>query len=237
MHWDTRKLIRELVLSETYRQDSSVTAEALKKDPGNIFLARGPRTRLSAEMVRDQALSVSGLLSTKMYGPPVMPPQPEGIWRAAYSSEKWTTSTGEDRYRRAVYTYVRRTAGYPSYQTFDSPSRDICTARRLRTNTPLQALVTLNDPVYVEAAVALARRMQTEAGPVLADQIRHGFEVATSQLPENQDVEDLIELHGQASAACKGGEKAGGLVPDSPELSALAVVANTILNLDQALIR
>src|SRR5690606_4634269 len=109
------------------------------------------------------ALAVSGLLSKKMGGPPVMPMQPEGIWRTVYNGGKWVTSPGEDAHRRSVYTFIRRTSGYPSYQTFDAPSREFCTVRRLPTNTPLQALVTLNDPVYIEAAVALAKRMQSHA--------------------------------------------------------------------------
>src|SRR6185369_11547250 len=148
------QLLRELVLSATYRQDPTVTPELIERDPGNRLLARGPRTRLSAEMVRDQALAVAGLLSAKIGGPPVMPPQPEGIWRTVYNGGKWVTSPGEDKHRRAIYTFVRRTSGYPSFLTFDAPSREVCTVRRIATSTPLQALVTLNDPVYIEAATA-----------------------------------------------------------------------------------
>jgi hypothetical protein len=131
----------------------------LAKDPYNKLLARGPRVRLAAEQVRDQALAVTGLLSNKLYGPSVMPSQPDGIWQSPYSGESWKLSEGEDRYRRALYTYWKRTAPYPSMITFDSPSREFCQLRRLRTNTPLQALVTLNDPVYVEAAQRLAETM------------------------------------------------------------------------------
>lgn len=237
MKWDTRRLLRELVLSAVYGQQAHSSPELMERDPRNLLLARGPRTRLSAEMVRDQALAVSGLLSVKMYGPPVMPPQPDGIWRAAYSGEKWTTSEGEDRYRRAIYTYIRRTAGYPSYQTFDAPSRDICTARRLRTNTPLQALVTLNDPVYVEAAVALARRMKDGGGPELENQIRHGCLLTTSQQPAAADLHDLVELHGLALASYRTHPESAARLADSAELAALVVVASTILNLDSALTR
>jgi hypothetical protein len=111
-----------------------------------------PRTRLSAERVRDQALSVAGLLSPKMHGPPVYPPQPAGIWNSIYSGRKWLESTGEDRFRRGIYTYQNRTSGYPGFLTFDAPSRDLCSARRIASNTPLQALVTLNDPAHIEAA-------------------------------------------------------------------------------------
>ena len=156
-HWSVKKLLKRLVMSATYRQQSSATPAMLAKDPFNKLLARGPRVRLSAEAVHDQALAVSGLLSHKMYGPSVMPVQPDGIWQSPYDGESWKQSTGEDLHRRALYTYWKRTAPYPSMVTFDSPSREFCQLRRLRTNTPLQALVTLNDPVYVEAARATGR--------------------------------------------------------------------------------
>ena len=125
---------------------------------------RGPRFRLEAEMIRDSALLVSGLLSSKMHGRSVMPHQPEGIWRSTYNTDKWILSPGEDRYRRGLYTFLKRTSPYPALMTFDAPSREVCTVRRITTNTPLQALVTLNDPAYIEAAQALARRMVREAG-------------------------------------------------------------------------
>src|SRR5213075_1248389 len=135
------------------------------KDPDNILLARGPRFRASAEVVRDQALAVSGLLSSKMYGPPVRPPQPSlGLAAAFGSSLDWKTSEGEDRYRRALYIEWRRTNPYASLATFDAPNREVCALKRPRSNTPLQALVTLNDPVYVEAAQSLARRMAQSSG-------------------------------------------------------------------------
>ncbi len=121
----------------------------------------GPRTRLSAEMIRDQALTAAGLLTEQIGGPSVMPPQPDGVWRTVYSSAQWVTAEGPDRYRRGLYTYWRRTSPYPSFLTFDAPSREFCTARRIPTNTPLQALVTLNDPVYIECATALAQRQGT----------------------------------------------------------------------------
>jgi len=237
LHWDVKALLREMVLSAAYRQDAHVTADKLAKDPRNRLVSRGPRTRLSAEMVRDQALCLSGLLSGKMYGPPVMPPQPDGIWRAAYSSEKWTTSTGEDRFRRAVYTYVRRTAGYPSFQTFDTPSRDICTARRLRTNTPLQALVTLNDPVYLEASAAFGKRMRTEGGASAVERIRWGLEMATGVKSTSGDVEDLLELYEQALSSVVEAAKDSAHPAEPPEVYALSTVASAILNLDAVLTR
>jgi hypothetical protein len=162
LHWDMKALLRELVTSATYRQRASSTPALTKRDPRNRLLARGPQQRLSAEMVRDQALVASGLLSHTMGGPPVMPPQPAGVWNSVYNNEVWKDATGPDRYRRAIYTFVKRTSGYPSFQIFDASDRDTSLPRRISTNTPLQALVTLNDPVYEEAAKALAQRVMKE---------------------------------------------------------------------------
>ena len=154
--WDTKWLIKEIVTSEAYRRSSRMTAELAEMDADNRWHARGPRFRLSAEIIRDQALAVSGLLSSKMFGPSVKPPRPNLGLRAAFGgSTDWNASPGEDRYRRGIYTSWRRTTPYPSMTTFDAPSREFCAVRRIRTNTPLQALVTLNDPVFVEASQAL----------------------------------------------------------------------------------
>ncbi|MFM9074286.1 MAG: DUF1549 domain-containing protein, partial [Bacteroidota bacterium] len=146
--WSMKKLLKEMVMSGTYRQDSRITGD---QDPSNRWLSRGPRIRLNAEQVRDQALSVSGLLSDKMYGQGVMPYQPDRVWQSVYSGETWEKSQGEDQYRRAVYTFQKRTSPYPSMMMFDGSSREVCVVQRVRTNTPLQALVTLNDPVFIEA--------------------------------------------------------------------------------------
>ena len=165
--WDTKAMIKLIVTSATYRQSSRVTPELLARDPRNRLLARAPRVRLEAEMVRDQALALSGLLSPKIGGPSVFPPQPAGLWQAAFNGQRtWATSQGTDKYRRALYTFWRRTVPYPSMATFDAPSREICAIKRVRTNTPLQAFVTLNDPVYVEG--------RPGAGP--ADRSRGGLE-------------------------------------------------------------
>src|SRR5262249_2763612 len=159
-NWDAKKMLRLIVTSAAYRQSSKLTSEAFKMDPDNRLLSRGPRFRSSAEVVRDQALFVSGLLSHKMYGPPARPPRPKfGLSAAFGGGTDWATSPGEDKFRRGLYTEWRRSAPYPSMVTFDAPDRNVCTVKRPRTNTPLQALVTLNDPVYVEAAQALARRI------------------------------------------------------------------------------
>ena len=196
--WSIKALLKEIVLSSTYRQSSRVTPELRERDPYNRLLARGPRVRLSAEQVRDQALEVSGLLSHKMYGPSVMPPQPPGLWGSPYSNAAWVTPEGDDRYRRAVYTYWKRTAPYPSLVSFDAPTRDVVVSRRIRTNTPLQALVTLNDPVYVEAAQALARQLAQQAGDT-DERLRFGFRRALGRELDRPTLTRLRELHQAAT--------------------------------------
>ena len=233
--WSIKSLLRMIVLSATYRQSSHVTDELLQRDPRNRYLARGPRFRLSAEQIRDQALQVSGLLSSRMYGPSVMPPQPEGLWKNPYDSRQWQTSEGDDRYRRAIYTYWRRTVPYPSMATFDSPSREFCVSRRIRTNTPLQALVSLNDPVFIEAAQALAERMQKAKDPITA-----GYTYAMGTSPNREALDVLTALYTDAfTHYTEGTEDAARLIGDheSAELAALTIVANAILNLDQFLMK
>jgi len=231
LSWSIKQLLRMLVTSATYQQASHVTPALQQTDPYNRLLARGPRFRLSAEQIRDQALFVSGLISDKMYGPPVMPPQPEGLWRNPYDGRQWTTSEGEDRYRRALYTYWRRTIPYPSMATFDSPSREFCVSRRLRTNTPLQALVGLNDPVYVETAQALANRM-AEAGEEIPAQLSAGYRHALGHDPDPATLSDLFSLFNEALAHYEAHEEDAQAMGGTAVQAALAVVANTILNLD-----
>ncbi len=192
--WNVKQLLKEIVMSATYRQSSRRESALQEIDPYNRLLARGPRFRLSAEHVRDQALAVSGLLSGKMLGPSVFPPQPPGLWTNPYSSLVWKTSEGEDRYRRALYTFWRRTVPYPSIVAFDAPSREMCSSRRIRTNTPLQSLVTLNDPVYVEAAVALAHRMRSEDDHRVEDQLRRGYRLAMQRDPSAETLQKLVGL-------------------------------------------
>jgi hypothetical protein len=177
LHWNIKALLREIVTSAAYRQSARTTPALQQRDPRNRLLAHGPQQRLTAEMVRDQALIASGLLNSQMGGPPVMPQQPEGVWNViANNPERWTNATGADRYRRAVYTYIKRTATYPSFMTFDASDRQISAPRRIPTNTPLQALVTLNDPVFHQAAEALASRMaHAPAGPGDAVDARLNF--------------------------------------------------------------
>ena len=235
-HWDIKAILREIVTSATYRQSPHATPDLLARDPRNRLLARGPRNRLTAEMVRDQALAVSGLLTPTLHGPPVMPPQPAGVWASVYSSAKWVDATGPDRYRRGIYTYLKRTSGYPTFITFDAPSREFCTVRRVPTNTPLQSLVTLNDPVYAEAATALARRGAHEGGAVAADQIRRAFRLAAARLPTEAELKTLLRLHADATTLYVDDApllKATG-VADAPQ-AALVAVASAILNLDAVL--
>ena len=246
--WDLKRLIKLMVMSATYRQ-SSVTSVAIRStDPFNRMLARGPRFRVSAEMVRDQALFISGLLSEKMYGPPVKPMQPALGLKAAFgSATDWQTSKGEDRYRRGIYTTWRRSSPYPSMAQFDAPNREVCTVRRIRTNTPLQALVTLNDPVYVEAAQALARQM-IAASPDPVHRIEHAFRRALIRNPSEAEIDRLLTLANQAAAtfaespneAMKmANDPLGGLAEDADVVdhAAWTVVANVILNLDELLMK
>jgi hypothetical protein len=235
--WRLKFLLREIVLSATYRQSARLTREKLAADPQNRLLSRGPRQRLSAEMVRDQALVFSGRFAAKMYGPPVMPPQPEGIWRSVYSDAKWVTATGEDRYRRAIYTYWKRTSSYPSMVTFDMPSREVCTVRRIPTNTPLQALVTLNDEAYVECAVGFAERMMTEGGDTMDRRIAWAYRMATGKPPAADTLQDLVGLYNSALDQFVSDRESAKHLGRAPEQAALAVVASVILNLDELLMK
>ena len=234
LSWSVKQLLRVLVTSATYQQSSTVSPNLLEADPYNRLLARGPRFRLTAEQIRDQALFVSGLLSSTMHGPPVMPPQPEGLWRNPYDGRRWSTSDGENRYRRAVYTYWRRTVPYPSMSTFDSPSREFCVSRRLRTNTPLQALVGLNDPVYVEASQSLAHRMNSP-GSNLETQLNAGYRYALGHYPDSEVLTDLVGLFNQSLSHYEKNEEEALSMGGSAYDAALAVVASAILNLDSFL--
>ncbi|MDG1897451.1 MAG: PSD1 and planctomycete cytochrome C domain-containing protein [Fuerstiella sp.] len=243
--WSLKQLCKTIVMSATYQQSAAVSDASRKLDRLNRWLSRGPRFRLSAEGVRDQALAVSGLLSGKIGGPSVMPPQPDGLWRTTYSKLKWQTPTGEDRYRRGLYTFLRRTSPYPSMITFDSTSREVCQIRRIRTNTPLQALVTLNDPVYVEAAGALAKTvMAAETSAGLSEMFRRALirPVSTDELSELSNLfdETLAEFQASPAAAAELLHAAGLNNPlgnQSTRLAALTVVAGVVLNLDETLMR
>ena len=238
--WSMKRLLREIVLSAAYRQDARLTPELLERDPDNRLLARGPRVRLSAEQVRDQALAVSGLLSDKMYGPSVMPYQPEGVWQTVYNGSVWELSEGEDRHRRAVYTYLKRTSPYPSAMMFDGSSREVCQVARIRTNTPLQALVTLNDPVFVEAAQHFARRMrQAAASP--REQISKGYYLTLFREMPEAKLSVFLKLYDKALQKRPSGKSSivqlTGRDNEDPQLAALTVVANAMLNLDEVMMK
>lgn len=234
--WSVKSMLREMVLSSTYRQTHKASRALVEKDPNNRLLARGPRNRLSAEMVRDQALAVAGLLSPKMHGPPVFPPQPDGVWRSVYNREKWGDSKGVDRYRRGIYTYSKRTSGFPGFLTFDAPSRDLCSARRLVSNTPLQALVTMNDPAHIEAAQGLAKRMASHSTD-LAEQLAFGVLLATQQTASPEMTGELVSLHVASVADYQATPEEWVKLAETPQAAALVLVANTVLNLDSALTR
>lgn len=235
-HWSVKQFLRELVLSATYGQTARQAKEGYEQDPANQLYGRGPRVRLTSEMVRDQALVVSGMFSPKQFGPPVFPPQPEGVWSTVYSGATWNTSTGEDRYRRAIYTYCRRTSGYPALLTFDAPSRDVCTARRVPTNTPLQALVTLNDPAFVELAQGFAKRME-EGGGATADKLSRGYRLLLLEDPAGEILDVLVRLHDEALEEYRQAPADASRMAETPELAALILIANTLLNMDAALVR
>lgn len=238
-NWSLKKLMKEILMSATYQQDSRLTEELKEKDLFNKFYARGPRIRLSAEQLRDQHLFISSALSTKMYGPGVMPWQPEGIWLSPYNGEKWISSKGEDQYRRAVYTYWKRTSPYPSMISFDGAQRVVCNARRIRTNTPLQALVTLNDSVYVNMARHFAAWMWEQSPANIDAQISKGYERMLYKPISEEKKKILKDLYAQALAIYRKDEEsrremAGEEIKsDKPEAAALVVVANAMLNLDE----
>jgi hypothetical protein len=222
-NWGVKRLLREMVLSATYRQDSRVDSAAAAKDPDNKYYARAPRVRLSAEQLRDQALVVSDLLNEKLYGPSVMPWQPKGIWLSPWNGQDWKKSKGDDQYRRSMYTYWKRTAPYPSMITFDGTSHENCTARRIRTNTPLQALVLLNDSVYLEAGRHLADQMLASASGQPRDAIRKGYEDIMLKPIAPAKLNALEELYEKAYAQYDN------------KSSAMTVVAGALLNLDEVI--
>jgi hypothetical protein len=228
MKWSMKTLIKKIVSSATYRQTSIASKALLEADPYNRLLARGPRVRLSAETLRDQALAITGLYSTKMYGPGVMPFQPEGLWQSPWNGENWVNAVGDDAHRRAIYTYWKRTTPYPSMLTFDSPTREFCQSRRIRTNTPLQALVLLNDPVYMEAASALASKMKAK-NTDLKMQISAGYQLVTMRKINQSKLSILVNLYQESLIDYKKSKS------KNPEESALKMVANTILNLDETI--
>jgi hypothetical protein len=249
--WDVKAMQKLIVMSATYRQSSRLSPELREKDPENRLLARGPRLRLPAEMIRDNALAVSGLLNEQVGGPSVYPYQPAGLWEETsygdvYSAQSYSPSSGKDLYRRSMYSFWKRTSPPPSLITFDAPDREKCTARRSATNTPLQALVLMNDPTYVEAARWLAQRMLTEGGSDPKRRITFAFRLVTARAPTSQEMKVLrdlaeaqtVEYKAKTKAAdqiLRVGESTADPKLNTTELAAWTMVASAILNLDEAI--
>jgi hypothetical protein len=247
--WSLKKLVRRIVTSRTYRQSSTVTPEKRLQDMQNKWLARGPRFRLDAEGIRDNALTIAGLLSTAKGGPSIRPPQPNGLWTKV-GGQKYTyeVSPGEQQYRRGIYVVLKRGSPYPSFMTFDATERMTCMTSRFRSNTPLQALVLLNDPVYTDAAFAFGRRMLSES-PEDTDtsRIGYGFRIAVSRQPTAREVNLLQKLlNSERKALVANPKKVEAIMKDHPainipeimnanELAAWYVIATTILNLDETI--
>jgi hypothetical protein len=245
--WSIKRLIKAMVMTNTYQQGFVLDEERRQRDPQNRSFSRSPRFRLTAEVVRDQTLAASGLLSSKRGGPPVMPPQPDGLWRSTYSGAKWITSPGEDRFRRGIYTFWKRTTPYPSMETFDATTREVCQIRRIHTNTPLQALVTLNDPVYVEASLSMAQRWLHSSSSD-EERIERGFLSALSRPIRDSERKRLGELLARSRLHYATREEesrrlleqaAFPLDPSIPatEIAAWSVVTSTVINLDEFLMR
>ena len=244
--WDLRYLLKTMVTSATYRQSSVASPEHLSKDAKNLFLARGPSHRLPAEMIRDNALAASGLLATKVGGASVKPYQPDGVWGfSSLKSGPYEVDSGANLYRRSMYTYVRRTAPHPAMVAFDAPNRSVCVVKRENTNTPLQALVLLNDPQFVETARVLAQRIQKEGGESLEDQTQYGFRLLCGRKPDGNEMELMKKQYQIALDKYKGNPKAAdellqvGEYPfdnslDKIQTVALAMVASTVMNFDEA---
>lgn len=225
--WDMKRAIRQIVTSATYRQASYGNREAEERDPENRLLARQSRLRVDAEIVRDIALSVSGLLAEEFGGPSIRPVQPEGYLAALnFPKRDYSASHGKDLYRRGVYVHWQRTFLHPSLMTFDAPSREECTVNRVASNTPLQALVLLNDPIYVEAAQAFAARAIKQGGATADSRIAWAFEAATGRAPSGEEREELLGLHRRAAASLGG----------KPE-AAMAIVTRALLNLSETITR
>jgi len=242
--WDMKALQKRIVMSAAYRQSSEVTPELMARDPENRLLARGPRFRLTAEAIRDQALAVSGLLNETLGGPSVKPYQPAGLWEELTHTAKYVQSTGADLYRRSLYVYRRRTVPPPNMSAFDAASREICTVRPVRTNTPLQALTLLNDPTYVETSRKFAERIMREGGSSPTLRLQWAFQAATSRKPNEAETKLLLaslakhlehyrKAPDQAKKLLKVGESPIDRGLDRADIAAYTLIAETLLNLDE----
>ncbi|WP_052573029.1 PSD1 and planctomycete cytochrome C domain-containing protein [Haloferula sp. BvORR071] len=239
MKWSVKSLLHELVSTAAYQQDSAIPTTLAERDADNRLLARGPRQRLTGEMARDNSLAVAGLIQQRDGGAPVNPPIPDGVWRPFDSGDKWMTPEpgSPDRYRRAVYTYWKRSIPYPTFATFDAPSRELCSKRRILSNTPLQALAVLNDPAFNECAKGLARRMKYEAQGDVKERLALGYRLATSRPATPDRIEDLNALYTKLEKSYAADPASMQGMAGTPDGAAYTVVASVLLNLDEALIR
>lgn len=246
--WDVKALLKTMVLSHTYKQSSRTSEEMRQTDPTNVYLSRSNSYRLPAELIRDNALAASGLLVHHVGGKSVKPYQPEGLWIEKNSFShillNYKASEGDSLYRRGLYTFIRRTSPHPAMTAFDAPSREVCTVKRENTNTPLQALVLMNDSEFVEASKVLAQRMQKEGGNALDEQIAFGFRLAVSRFPKEEEIKIFKDFfNAQSERFAKNPEEAAKLLSvgkkeldqslDKNKTAALTMVANTILNHDE----
>jgi hypothetical protein len=248
--WDVKHIVKLIVMSAAYRQSAAADEERLQKDPYNRWLARGPRFRMDAEVIRDQALAVSGLLNPEVGGPSVYPKQVANLWkefgflRPEIGMDEWPTSDGPELYRRGLYTFWRRVCTYPGFATFDAPSREVCTSRRPRTDTPLQALAALNDPTLLEAARVLGQRIMLEGGPNPEAQVDYAFRLCLVRSPTVAERRRLVALYEQqlksfehdreaAERLLGQGSAERPLYLDAHKLAAWMMVGNVLLNLDE----
>jgi hypothetical protein len=247
-HWSMKNMHKLIVMSATYRQTSHVEPDLLEKDPGNVLMARGPRLRVDSEIVRDIALSSAGLLSQKIGGPSVFPPQPPGVEALSYGPIAWVPSQGEDRYRRGMYTFLKRTSLYPGHTVFDGPTADLTCTRRMRSNTPLQALTTLNDPVFVEAAQAMANKLMTQGPKDPIGRAKMAFRLCVARQPEAKELGSILNFYDAQKKRFENKEVDAAQVAlpdpskppkdmDLPELAAWTTVSRVMLNLDETLTR
>jgi len=248
--WSVKGLLKDIVLSATYQQATQIDDNKIAQDANNQLFTRGARFRLSAEQIRDQALTVSGLLNRDVFGESVMPFLPDGVYSVIRHIHKWETSPDGNNHRRGLYTFWRKTSPYPSMISFDVPSREFCVSRRVRTNTPLQAMITLNDPVYMEAAVALAKKMQSMPNEgnkepnklKLADKINSGFEHLLFKQATAEQLTELMTFYERTLKEYQSnpmaiGELLGDGAKQEPEMAAMINVANVLLNMDEFLMK
>ncbi|MFK7851902.1 MAG: PSD1 and planctomycete cytochrome C domain-containing protein [Akkermansiaceae bacterium] len=239
MNWSIKSLLRKIVTSATYRQSNAVSSELHERDADNRLLARGPRQRLTGEMARDLALRAAGLLHQEVYGKPVYPPLPPGVWKPFVDGGRWKTPEpgNPQRYRRAVYTYWKRSIPYPTFSTFDAPTREMCSKRRMPSNTPIQALAVMNDPAFHECAQELGRRMMKSSEGTIEEKISFGYRATTSLRLTPDRLAELKSLYDELLETYQNDPSLTREIAETPEGAALSVVASVLLNLDESITR